>query len=149
MNTFHIPLDQKMPIKHEKIESRLTQLFCVFPLVVPSENSNKNTILHKFDLIRHNAIFLKSKLVKNVRNYVQYMSSIHKMCCARMQLQFSCIILNSKKKNMPGVSRGNMNNAPPIDIYLFKVNDENSTRMYEIFSKFKVKTLTSFWCIYF
>ena len=107
------------------------------------------TILHKFDLIRHNAIFLKSKLVKNVRNYVQYMSSIRKMCCARMQLQFSCIILNSKKKNMPGVSRGNMNNAPPIDIYLFKVNDENSSRMYEIFSKFKVKTLTSFWCIYF
>ena len=107
------------------------------------------TILHKFDLIRHNAIFLKSKLVKNVRNYVQYMSSIHKMCCARMQLQFSCIILNSKKKNMPGVSTRNMNNAPPIDIYLFKVNDENSTRMYEIFSKFKVKTLTSFWCIYF
>ena len=106
-------------------------------------------ILHKFDLIRHNAIFLKSKLVKNVRNYVQYMSSIHKMCCARMQLQFSCIILNSKKKNMPGVSGGNMNNAPPIDIYLFKVNDENSSRMYEIFSKFKVKTLTSFWCIYF
>ena len=31
------------PIKYEKIESRLTQLFCVFPLVVPSENSNKNT----------------------------------------------------------------------------------------------------------
>ena len=43
MNTFHIPLDQKMPIKYDKIESRLTQLFYVFPLVIPSENSNKNT----------------------------------------------------------------------------------------------------------